>query len=120
MVTYEASSDQAIRLSFPWFFPKILPMPLAIEDVARIAHLARIHISDEEAERTLAQLNDIFAMIEQMRAVDTTGVEPMAHPLGGSQRLRDDVATEPDWREAAMRNAPAHEDGLFLVPKVIE
>jgi aspartyl-tRNA(Asn)/glutamyl-tRNA(Gln) amidotransferase subunit C len=105
---------------FPWFFPKILPMPLAIEDVARIAHLARIHISDEEAERTLAQLNDIFAMIEQMRAVDTTGVEPMAHPLGGSQRLRDDVATEPDWREAAMQAPRRTRDGLFLVPKVIE
>ena len=95
-------------------------MPLEIDDVARMAHLARIRVSPEEAARTLAQLNDIFAMIEQMRAVDTEGIEPMNHPLGGSQRLRDDAITEPDRREAAMNNAPEHQDGLFLVPKVIE
>jgi len=95
-------------------------MPLEIDDVARMAQLARIRISDDEANRTLAQLNDIFAMIEQMRAVDTEGIEPMNHPLGGSQRLRDDVVTEPDRREAAMRNAPEHQEGLFLVPRVIE
>lgn len=96
------------------------PMPLQLDDVARIAHLARIHITPDEAERTLAQLNDIFAMIEQMRAVDTTGIEPMAHPLGGAQRLREDVVTETDRRDDQMRNAPAREDGLFLVPRVIE
>ena len=95
-------------------------MPLEIDDVARMAKLARIRISDDEANRTLAQLNDIFAMIEQMRAVDTEGIEPMNHPLGGSQRLRDDLVTERDRREAAMPNAPEHQDGLFLVPRVIE
>jgi len=95
-------------------------MALDLEQVRRIAHLARIEITDAEAERTLAQLADIFAMIEQMRAVDTSGIEPMAHPLGGSQRLRDDVVTEPDRRHENLQNAPEQQDGLFLVPKVIE
>lgn len=95
-------------------------MALDLEQVRRIAHLARIEVTDAEAERTLAQLADIFAMIEKMRAVDTTGIEPMAHPLGGSQRLREDVVTETDRRSENMRNAPEQQDGLFLVPKVIE
>lgn len=95
-------------------------MALTLEDVARIAHLARIHISQAEAERTLSQLNDIFAMIEQMQAVDTSGIEPMAHPLGGAQRLRDDRVTEDVDRAAHMRNAPEQQEGLFLVPRVVE
>jgi aspartyl-tRNA(Asn)/glutamyl-tRNA(Gln) amidotransferase subunit C len=95
-------------------------MPLTAADVERIAHLARLHITPEETQRTLAQLNDIFAMIEQIQAVDTTGIEPMAHPLGGTQRLRDDAVTETDVRDAAQRNAPAAQDGLFLVPRVVE
>lgn len=95
-------------------------MSLTLQDVERIAHLARIHITHDEAVRALAQLNDIFTMIEQINAVDTTGVEPMSHPLGGGQRLRDDAVTDHPDREAALRNAPAHQDGLFLVPKVIE
>lgn len=85
-----------------------------------MAHLARIHISPEEAQRTLAQLNDIFGMIEQMRAVDTEGIVPMAHPLGGAQRLREDAVTEQVDRDAHLANAPESQDGLFLVPKVIE
>ncbi|MFN7572197.1 MAG: Asp-tRNA(Asn)/Glu-tRNA(Gln) amidotransferase subunit GatC [Betaproteobacteria bacterium] len=95
-------------------------MSLSLDDVQRIAHLARIQIDDAQAQATLAQLNDIFAMIEKMRAVDTAGVEPMAHPLGGTQRLRDDAVTEADDRAANLRNAPEQQDGLFLVPKVIE
>lgn len=95
-------------------------MSLSLDDVRRIAHLARIEVSDAEAQQTLVQLNGIFELIEQMRAVDTAGIEPMSHPLGGSQRLRDDTVTEGDEREACMRNAPASEQGLFLVPKVIE
>ncbi len=95
-------------------------MALSLADVARIAHLARIEITAAEAEHTLAQLNDIFSMIEKMQAVDTTGIEPMAHPLGGHQRLRPDAVTETSLREAALANAPAQRDGLFLVPKVIE
>jgi aspartyl-tRNA(Asn)/glutamyl-tRNA(Gln) amidotransferase subunit C len=95
-------------------------MSLSIDDVRRIAHLARIEITDTQARAALAQLNDIFAMIEKMQRVPTDGVEPMSHPLGGHQRLRDDVVTERDEREANLRNAPEQQDGLFLVPKVIE
>jgi aspartyl-tRNA(Asn)/glutamyl-tRNA(Gln) amidotransferase subunit C len=95
-------------------------MSLTRADVYRIAHLARIEINDTQANATLAQLNDIFAMIETMQRVDTEGVEPMSHPLGGSQRLREDTVTESDERELKMQNAPEQADGLFLVPRVIE
>jgi aspartyl-tRNA(Asn)/glutamyl-tRNA(Gln) amidotransferase subunit C len=95
-------------------------MSLDLEQVRRIAHLARIEITDDEADRTLAQLIDIFAMIERMQAVDTTGIEPMADALGGSQRLRDDIVTETDQRAAVMINAPQQLNGLFIVPRVVE
>jgi aspartyl-tRNA(Asn)/glutamyl-tRNA(Gln) amidotransferase subunit C len=95
-------------------------MALDLEQVRRIAQLARIEITDDEAQRTLDQLIDIFSMIERMRAVDTTDVEPMAHPLGGVQRLRDDAVTERDQRRSVLANAPEQQDDLFLVPKVIE
>ena len=95
-------------------------MALDLDQVRRIAHLARIDVTDEEAQRTLDQLSDIFAMIETMRAVDTTGIEPMAHPLGGHQRLREDAVTESDRRAVNLANAPEQQDGLILVPKVIE
>ncbi len=95
-------------------------MSLDLAQVRRIAQLARIEITEEEARRTLAQLEDIFAMIERMQAVDTKGVEPMAHPLGGQQRLRSDVVTETDQRATNMASAPAQQDGLFLVPRVVE
>jgi aspartyl-tRNA(Asn)/glutamyl-tRNA(Gln) amidotransferase subunit C len=95
-------------------------MALTSSDVRRIAHLARIEITGAQTEQTLAQLNEIFGLIEQLQAVNTEGVAPMAHPLGGSQRLREDVpGVQPD-RESIMQNAPASEDGLFLVPRVIE
>lgn len=95
-------------------------MPLTPSDVKRIAHLARIEITETESGQTLAQLNDILGMIEQLQSVNTEGIEPMSHPLGGSQRLRDDrTGTQAD-REAFMKNAPAGQDGLFLVPRVIE
>ncbi len=95
-------------------------MSLTRDDVYRIAHLARIEINEAQAQATLAQLNDIFAMIEKMQRVNTDGVEPMSHPLGGSQRLRDDAVTDRNARDTNMRNAPEQTDGLFLVPKVIE
>lgn len=95
-------------------------MSLNSGDVRRIAQLARIEITDSETEQTLRQLNDIFKLIEQLQSVDTTNVEPMAHPLGGSQRLREDIALEPEDREANMMNAPARDEGLFLVPRVVE
>jgi aspartyl-tRNA(Asn)/glutamyl-tRNA(Gln) amidotransferase subunit C len=93
---------------------------LSLDDVKRIALLSRLAIGAREAEQALEQLNGIFALIEQMRSVDTSGIEPMSHPLGGGQRLRDDAVTERDAREINMRNAPAQQDGLFLVPRVIE
>ncbi|MCY1221346.1 Glutamyl-tRNA(Gln) amidotransferase subunit C [compost metagenome] len=99
-------------------------MALALSDVKRIAHLARIETSDDEAAQTLAQLNNFFSLVEQMQAVDTTGIEPLAHPLSAVrdmvQRLRDDAVTESDRRDDYQRPAPATENGLYLVPKVIE
>jgi aspartyl-tRNA(Asn)/glutamyl-tRNA(Gln) amidotransferase subunit C len=95
-------------------------MSLDLAQVHRVAHLARIEISEAQAERVLAQLNDIFRMIERMQAVDTEGVEPMSHPLGGAQRLRDDVVTVGNERAANLANAPLQDNGLFLVPRVIE
>ena len=95
-------------------------MALDLAQVRRIADLARIEVTDAEAQRVLDQLNDIFRMIERMQAVDTDGVEPMAHPLGGAQRLRNDVVTASDERAAILANAPEQQDGLFLVPRVLE
>ncbi|BAK75009.1 aspartyl/glutamyl-tRNA amidotransferase subunit C [Pseudogulbenkiania sp. NH8B] len=95
-------------------------MSLTHQDVARIAKLARIAVTDEEIVAVGAQLNNIFGLIEQMQAVDTDGIEPMAHPQDVSLRLRDDVVTESDRRAAFQAIAPQVENGLFLVPKVIE
>ena len=99
-------------------------MSLSASDIARIANLARLELSPDESARLLAQTNDFFNIVEKMRAVDTTGITPLAHPLDTIQtmslRLRDDVASEPNNREANQQTAPAVENGLFLVPKVIE
>jgi len=99
-------------------------MSLTISDIGRIANLARLELQPDEADRMLGQINGFFDIVEQMRAVDTTGIEPLAHPVAAVQdvalRLRDDVASEPNQREANQQTAPAVERGLFLVPKVIE
>ncbi len=99
-------------------------MSLTLSDIDRIANLARLALAPAEADRMLGQINGFFDIVEQMRAVDTTGVEPLAHPVAAIQdvalRLREDVASEPDQREANQRSAPSVEGGLFLVPKVIE
>lgn len=99
-------------------------MSLNSQDIARIANLARLELQPAESERMLAQINGFFAIVEKMRAVDTAGVEPLTHPVAAVQdvqlRLREDVASEPNQREANQRSAPAVERGLFLVPKVIE
>ncbi|MDR1995427.1 Asp-tRNA(Asn)/Glu-tRNA(Gln) amidotransferase subunit GatC [Azonexus sp.] len=95
-------------------------MSLTLEQVQRIALLARIEISEAEAQTTRGHLNGIFELIEQMQAVDTRGVEPMAHAQDLSQRLRADVVSEPDRRVAYQAVAPETEAGLYLVPKVIE
>jgi len=99
-------------------------MSLTPQDISRIASLARLELQPHESDRMLAQINDFFGIVEAMRAVDTTGVQPLAHPVAAVQevalRLREDVASEPNQREANQQSAPAVERGLFLVPKVIE
>jgi aspartyl-tRNA(Asn)/glutamyl-tRNA(Gln) amidotransferase subunit C len=99
-------------------------MSLTSSDIGRIANLARLELSSEQSERMQTQLNGFFDIVEQMNAVDTAGVEPLAHPTAVidhvSLRLRPDVVSEPNQREANQKRAPAVERGLFLVPKVIE
>jgi aspartyl-tRNA(Asn)/glutamyl-tRNA(Gln) amidotransferase subunit C len=95
-------------------------MSLSQDDVKRIARLARIETSDAEAQATQVQLNTIFDLIATMQAVDTAGVSPMAHAQEVYQRLRDDVVTETDRHATFQAVAPAVENGLYLVPKVIE
>ena len=95
-------------------------MSLSLEEVRRVAALARIEVSDAEAQATCAQLNNILELIGQMQAVDTAGIEPMAHALDLELRLREDAVSEPDSRAAFQAIAPRVEDGLYLVPKVIE
>ena len=94
------------------------------DDVSRIAYLARLELRADEARAMLAQLNGFFGIVERMGAVDTRGVEPLYTPLSAVQsvqlRLRDDEVTEANDRELNQRSAPQVEDGLFLVPRVIE
>lgn len=95
-------------------------MSLNSADIKRIAHLARIEVNDAEADATLTKLTGILELIEQMQAVDTKGIVPMSHSQDVTQRLRDDVVTETNQRALYQSIAPAVEDGLYLVPKVIE
>lgn len=100
-------------------------MSLALSDVKRLAHLAQLDLTDTQAAQTLDKLNGIFALVEQMKAIDTTGIEPLNHPIAAFQtdlalRLRDDEVTEANRRDDYQRVAPATQDGLYLVPKVIE
>lgn len=99
-------------------------MALSSDDVSRIAHLARLELQPDEQATLLPQLNGFFGIVERMSAVDTSGVEPLYTPLSAVQavqlRLREDAVTETDERELNQRSAPAVEDGLYLVPKVIE
>jgi aspartyl-tRNA(Asn)/glutamyl-tRNA(Gln) amidotransferase subunit C len=99
-------------------------MALTPLDIDRIAHLARLELSAAEGDRMLAQINGFFDIVDQMRAVDTAGIEPLPHPIAAIQdlalRLREDVASERIDREANQRSAPAVEQGLYLVPRVIE
>jgi len=95
-------------------------MSLSSKDIERIAHLARIAVTPADLAEVEHKLAGIFQMIEAMRAVDTTDVEPMTHGLDMVLRLREDRIAETDRRESLMANAPAAQDGYFLVPKVIE
>ncbi|MDF0604579.1 Asp-tRNA(Asn)/Glu-tRNA(Gln) amidotransferase subunit GatC [Neisseriaceae bacterium TC5R-5] len=95
-------------------------MSLTHQDVVRIAKLARISVNEAEIAATSTQLNNIFGLIEKMQSVNTDGIEPMAHPQDVPLRLRDDVVTEHNQRQAFQAIAPQVENGLFLVPRVIE
>ncbi len=102
-------------------------MSLNLNDVKRIAQLAQLELSAQQADKTLEQLNNIFALVEQMQAIDTSNVQPLSHPFALAVdpsamglRLRDDAVTEHDRRADYQACAPAVQDGLFLVPKVIE
>lgn len=105
--------------------PRFPIMPLTLSDVETLSKLAQIKLNAEQKAKTLDQLNGIFALVEQMRAVDTTGVEPLNHPIDAFQqgmalRLRDDVVTEANRRDDYQKVAPATQDGLYLVPQVME
>jgi aspartyl-tRNA(Asn)/glutamyl-tRNA(Gln) amidotransferase subunit C len=95
-------------------------MTISLDDVKRVAKLARIEISEDDARHTLVNLSEIFDLIEQMQAVDTLGVEPMSHSQDMIQRLREDIVTELDQHTLFQSIAPQVEGGFYLVPKVIE
>jgi aspartyl-tRNA(Asn)/glutamyl-tRNA(Gln) amidotransferase subunit C len=95
-------------------------MALMLDDVMRVAHLARLAVDEREAQAVLDRLSGIFGLIEEMQAVDTRGIEPMSHALDLVQRLREDKVTERDQRSEFQDIAPQVEGGLYLVPKVIE
>ena len=95
-------------------------MSIDRDEIARIAHLARLEVGDEAAAGSAVEISKILDFVGRMNAVDTTGVTPMAHPMDANQRLREDRITESDRRSEFQAGAPAVEDGLYLVPKVIE
>lgn len=94
-------------------------MSIEVDQVRQIAYLARLELSDDEVAGYRDDLNRILALVEQMNACDTTGVEPMSNPLDATQRLRPDEVTEEIDREVFLKGAPESRDGLFVVPKVI-
>ncbi|NOY16712.1 MAG: Asp-tRNA(Asn)/Glu-tRNA(Gln) amidotransferase subunit GatC [Gammaproteobacteria bacterium] len=95
-------------------------MPINNDDVEKIAHLARLGISPDRLETYTKNLSGILELVEQMNEVDTSGVAPMAHPRDTKLRLRDDVVSEHNERDKFIKLAPASENGLFLVPKVLD
>jgi aspartyl-tRNA(Asn)/glutamyl-tRNA(Gln) amidotransferase subunit C len=96
-------------------------MAIELKDIGNIAHLARLHLQQEEEQEALKSITGILALIDQMQTVDTANVEPLAHANDAArQRLREDVVTEQDQRELLLKLAPSADKGLFLVPKVIE
>lgn len=100
-------------------------MSLTLNDIARLSMLSQLDLNAQQADDALDKLNSIFALVEQMRAVDTTGVAPLSHPIAAwkndvALRLREDKVTEPNRRDDYQKPAPATEDGLYLVPKVID
>ncbi len=100
-------------------------MSLSLNDIARLSKLAQLELNEQQSADALDKLNSIFSLVEQMKAIDTTGVTPLAHPIAAwrddlALRLRDDVVSEANHRDDYQKPAPATQDGLYLVPKVIE
>ena len=95
-------------------------MSVTKDDIAKVAQLARIKLSDEQTPKVTDSINEILSLVDKMQQVDTANVEPLANPHDATQRLRDDVVTATNQRDKLMQNAPEAEAGLFLVPKVIE
>lgn len=95
-------------------------MSIEVDEVKKIARLAALNVDQANIQSYATNLSNILHLVEQMNAVDTTGVTPMSHPFDAVQRLREDVVTEPDRREEFLAIAPKTEDGLYLVPKVLE
>lgn len=95
-------------------------MALRLEEIEKLGELARLRIEPDEVDDLVSKLTSILSFVDQLQAADTSSVEPMAHPLDQSQRLRADEVTETDHRELYQQNAPQVERGLYLVPKVIE
>jgi len=95
-------------------------MSLTADQIRQVAHLARLELKPEQGEQYARELSNILEMVGQLARADTSGTEPMAHPLDMSQRLRPDAVTEPDRREAFQAHAPKVQQGLYIVPKVIE
>ncbi|WP_420464439.1 Asp-tRNA(Asn)/Glu-tRNA(Gln) amidotransferase subunit GatC [Panacagrimonas sp.] len=95
-------------------------MSLSADQIRQVAHLARLELRADEVDHYARQISSILEMVDQLSTADTAGVTPMAHPLAMVQRLRPDAVTEPDLRSDYQAHAPAVQDGLFVVPKVIE
>lgn len=95
-------------------------MSLETTDIENIAHLARLKVSSEDVQEVTRRIGDILALIDKMQAVDTSSLEPLAHPMDATQRLRADAVSESNERDRLQEIAPASEDGLYLVPRVIE
>ena len=95
-------------------------MKVTREVVQQIAELAQLEITEKELGNVMDSMNQVLGLVEVMQTVDTTGVEPMAHPLDSTQELREDVVTEPDQRNHYQELAPSTQDGLYLVPRVVE
>ncbi len=89
-------------------------------DIEKLAELSRIAISDGDAEDVAQRITEILTLVDQLQAVDTSGIQPMAHPLDAVQRLRADAVSETNQRDIMQSTAPMTQDGLYLVPKVIE
>jgi len=109
-----------ILYKFPWFNSICKRMSFSREEVSKLASLACLAQSADELDTTRDKLTSIFGLIEQLQAVDTTGIEPMSHPQDATQRLRADHVTESDRRDEFQQLAPQTADGLYLVPRVIE